>query len=117
VWWNSRSRFKHCAVRSAVRSSKFNPISAIGLRAIDADLVCQLGRHDLSPVASSAEACAPTLATTPRPRPAFLPRYGLIRDMVDVFDFEQVLMSISSRYLWRRTRSAGMTLPPTMRGI
>jgi hypothetical protein len=92
VWWNSRSRFKHCAVRSAVRSSKFNPISAIGLRAIDADLVCQLGRHDLSPVASSAEACAPTLATTPRPRPALLPRYGLIRDMVDVFDFEQVLM-------------------------
>ena len=39
VSWNSCSRFKHCAMHSAIRSPKFNPIGPIGLRAIDNDLV------------------------------------------------------------------------------
>jgi hypothetical protein len=33
VSWSSCSRFKHCAMHSAIRSPKFNPIGAIGLRA------------------------------------------------------------------------------------
>src|SRR5262245_27618538 len=28
AWWNSCSRFKHCAMHSAIRSPKFNPIGA-----------------------------------------------------------------------------------------
>ena len=39
VWWNSRSRFKHCAMHTAIRSPKLNPIGAIGLRAADDELV------------------------------------------------------------------------------
>jgi hypothetical protein len=39
VWWNSCSRFKHCAMHSAIRTPKLNPIGAIGLRATDDDLV------------------------------------------------------------------------------
>jgi hypothetical protein len=39
VWWNLRSRFKHCAMRAAIRSPKLNPIGAIGLRAADHELV------------------------------------------------------------------------------
>src|SRR5262249_21170454 len=49
----------------------------------------------------SAAAFAPAPATRFRPRLAFRPRYG----------------SMSSMYLWRRFRSAGIiTLSPTMRG-
>jgi hypothetical protein len=33
VWWISCSRFRHCTMQSAIRSLKFNPIAAIGLRA------------------------------------------------------------------------------------
>jgi hypothetical protein len=39
VWWTSCSRFKHCAMHSAIRSPKLNPIGALGLRATDDDLV------------------------------------------------------------------------------
>jgi hypothetical protein len=58
----------------------------------------------LSSVASSAAACAPALAIRFPRRPAFRPRCGR-------------MCSISSMYLWRRSRFAGIiTLPPTMRG-
>src|SRR5215471_14790664 len=39
VWWISCSTFKHCAMHSAIRSRKLNPI---GLRPIDDDLVFEL---------------------------------------------------------------------------
>jgi len=39
VSWKSCSRFEHCAIHSATHSPKFNPIGAIGLRAMGYDLV------------------------------------------------------------------------------
>jgi hypothetical protein len=39
LWWISCSSFKHCAMHSAIRSPKFDPIGAVGLRAVDSDLV------------------------------------------------------------------------------
>jgi len=39
VWWNSRSRFKHCAMHAPIRSPKLNPMGATGLRAADDELV------------------------------------------------------------------------------
>jgi hypothetical protein len=39
VWWTSCSRFKRCAMHSAIRSPKLNPIGAIGLQATHDDLV------------------------------------------------------------------------------
>jgi hypothetical protein len=39
VSWNSSSRFKHRAMHSAIRGPEFNPIGAIGLRAVSDDLV------------------------------------------------------------------------------
>jgi hypothetical protein len=32
--WSSYSRFKHCAMHSAIRSPKFNPLGTIGLRGL-----------------------------------------------------------------------------------
>jgi hypothetical protein len=43
VWWNSRSRFKHCAVHTAIRSPKFNQKGTIVLRAVDRDPVLMVG--------------------------------------------------------------------------
>jgi len=39
VSWNSCFRFKHRAMHSAIRSPEFNPIGAIGLRAVGDYLV------------------------------------------------------------------------------
>src|SRR5262249_53235301 len=39
VWWSSPSRFEHCAMHSAIRSAKFTPIGAVGLRAVTRDFV------------------------------------------------------------------------------
>jgi hypothetical protein len=39
VWWNLRSRFKHCAMHAAIRSPKLNPMAAIGPRAADGEPV------------------------------------------------------------------------------
>ena len=39
VSWNSCSRFKHCAMHSAIRSPEFDPIGTIGLQAVGDDLV------------------------------------------------------------------------------
>jgi hypothetical protein len=43
VWWNSRSRFKDCAMPSAIRCPKFNRKGTIVLRAVDRDLVSMVG--------------------------------------------------------------------------
>jgi len=43
AWWNSRSRFKHCAMHSAIRSPKFNQKGTIVLRAVDRDPVSMVG--------------------------------------------------------------------------
>src|SRR5262249_62269633 len=39
VRWSSSSRFEHCAMHSAIRSPKFTPIGAVGLRAVTRDFV------------------------------------------------------------------------------
>src|SRR5262249_22886043 len=43
---SSCSRFKHCAMHSAIRSPTLNPIGAIGLRATDDDLSDRSGRAE-----------------------------------------------------------------------
>jgi hypothetical protein len=43
VWWISCSRFRHCAVHSAIRSLQFNPKAAIGPRAGGCDPVLTVG--------------------------------------------------------------------------
>ena len=43
VWWNSRSRFNHCAMHAAIRSPKFNQKGTIVLRAVDRDPVLTIG--------------------------------------------------------------------------
>src|SRR5262249_15811365 len=39
VRWSSSSRFEHCAMHSAIRSPKFTPTGAVGLRAVTRDFV------------------------------------------------------------------------------
>jgi hypothetical protein len=43
LWWNSRSRFKHCEVHTAIRSPKFNQKGTIVLRPVDRDPVLTVG--------------------------------------------------------------------------
>jgi hypothetical protein len=49
-WRSSCSRFKHCAMHSAIRSPTLNPIGAIGLRATDDDLSDRSGRAEFDPL-------------------------------------------------------------------
>jgi len=56
VSWNCCSRFKHRAMHSAIHSPEFNPIGAIGLRAVGDDLDRRLGTHHFNPAVSSASA-------------------------------------------------------------
>src|SRR5262249_58792517 len=39
VRWSSSCRFEHCAMHSAIRSPKFTPTGAVGLRAVTRDFV------------------------------------------------------------------------------
>src|SRR5215472_296960 len=64
VWWNSRSRFKHCAMHAAIRSPK------LSVR----DGIISTLRFLLNPAVSSAAACVPGQATRFPPRRAFHPR-------------------------------------------
>src|SRR5262249_238232 len=52
-WRSSCSRFKHCAMHSAIRSPTLNPIGAIGLRATDDDLSERSGRAEFDPLYQS----------------------------------------------------------------
>jgi hypothetical protein len=45
VWWISCSRFEHCAMHSPIRSPKFDPIGAIGLRAMDGGGLAEFERE------------------------------------------------------------------------
>jgi len=78
VWWNSRSRFKHCAMHAAIRSPKLSVRDGIisTLRFLRRQLVCQV-----RPLASHHGA-------------------HFIRDVID--------RSVSSMNLCRRFRSAGI---------
>jgi hypothetical protein len=57
-WRSSCSRFKYCAMHSAIRSPTLNPIGAIGLRATDDDLSDRSGRAEFDPRGPARRLCS-----------------------------------------------------------